>query len=145
MSTLLNDIISLDVDLTEVYKEFGSSHVKIVKCINEVVDDLYNTAMTVKKEEYPVVCMVTQTPISESQSNIGEESSRAIYSFKILASSLMTHRIPKIELNDQIKYYNEYLDIKEVKPNIALGDYYLEYEVKCEGKEVYYKGDNQIV
>ena len=141
MSNLVAEIevATLDQDLKEIYEDYGSESLYVLKLNRDagIIDDVYEESIVnVYSEPLKVLGRVSMNTSIESSTGIGGKLDVNTFNINILKSTLDSHGVSTLTTDDKILYLGTELEIKSVKPNNVLGDYFLHYKVVCEGSRV---------
>lgn len=140
MSNVARDEVKLlDLDLREIYKDYGSQELYVIKYDKEksVVDDVYREETeAVYSEPYKVMGMVTYATNPKENKGLGEKETNSDYTIRVLKTSLDEHLIDSITTDDKIKYLDTILDIQSVKRDSVVGDYFLQYKIGATSSSV---------
>ena len=139
VSTVTRDeVILLDADLREIYKDYGTSklfllkHIPNQKEVDEVYDHYIEGASYVP---YPVVGMILMDKTyDEKSTDLGQLREPNLYKIKVLHSSITEQGLKEITRRDKLKYGEEELNIISVKPQPLIGDYCVQYNIIAVGE-----------
>ena len=139
ISTVTRDeVVLLDADLREIYKDYGTSKLILLKHNEEksVVDEVYEqyTNQAVY-DPYPVLGMVLMDKsYDETGTELGQLREPNLYKIKVLHSSVTEQWLRDITLRDKLKYGDTELNILSVKPQPIIGDYCVQYSIIASGE-----------
>lgn len=125
----------LDIDLRDIYNDYGTKELCLLKLTEYEEDEVYiDYATTPKYESYPVIGMITSKALLENTGDLGQTPYPNEYKVKILKSSLDEQGIYEITINDKLSYNGVELDIQSVNPHPLLGDYFVQYDIFAIGR-----------
>ena len=79
----------LDIDLRDIYNDYGTKELCLLKLTEYEEDEVYiDYATTPKYESYPVIGMITSKALLENTGDLGQTPYPNEYKVKILKSSL---------------------------------------------------------
>ena len=139
ISTVTRDeVVLLDRDLREIYKDYGTSKLVLLKHNPNynVVDEVYEqyTHETIY-ESYPVLGMVLMDKTyDETGTDLGQFKEPNLYKIKVLHSSITEQGLRDITLRDKLRYGDTELNIISVKPQPIIGDYCVQYSIIASGE-----------
>nr|DAJ02134.1 MAG TPA: hypothetical protein [Caudoviricetes sp.] len=128
-----NEAYFLNRDLINIYKEWGTQNLKLLKYDNSQSDDLYGEGKPCYKE-YSCIGRYKPTPIEELQTGVGLGEEEAYYTVYLVKNVLKKQGIDSVTVLDKIKYNEVELDILSVIPSAIIGDYALHWKLQCKGR-----------
>ena len=139
VSTVTRDeVVLLDADLREIYKDYGTSKLILLKHNQDynVVDEVYEQyTHEAVYESYPVVGMILMDKsYDETGTELGQLREPNLYKIKVLHSSITEQGLKDITLRDKLKYGDIELNIISVKPQPIIGDYCVQYSIIASGE-----------
>ena len=137
MSSLAKEELQLlELDLKEIYEDYGSINIYVLRDDVMEIDDVYNEPLSRTFKEYQVTGMIKCDVAKEEQLYLGRKLNPYTYEVKILKSSLDKHGITSLSPKDKLRYGDTILEIRSVKPYPLLGDYSIQYNVLAEGEKI---------
>lgn len=139
-----DEIKMLDSDVLEVFEEYGSTELYVMKNNKDVVvDDVYeeisqNSTYTKCK----VLGIINNDVKPKFLKEVGREVLINSSSIKILKSTLAKYGYTEITVDDKILYNGCLLDIVSVQPIAVIGDYALLIDVTTKSSELTLKEIN---
>ena len=134
----MNEVGLLDADLREIYKDYGTSKLVLLKHNEDynVVDEVYEQyTQEAVYESYPVLGMVLMDKAyDETGTELGQLREPNLYKIKVLHSSVTEQGLRDITLRDKLKYGDTELNIISVKPQPIIGDYCVQYSIIASGE-----------
>lgn len=135
MNSIENELKSLDLDLREIYNEFGTSEIYLKKhMINHEVDIYGYAKDMLYSEPMKLIGRVQVLHGTELNSPVGGVEDSATYTFHIIKSELKKYGINEITSDDIILYQDLELNITTATPVTILGDFALQYKIEATGK-----------
>lgn len=134
-----DEVILLDQDLREVYADYGSANLYVLKRDpnSGVVDDVYKNYVTEPTYiKCKVLGLVTDHVEDEMLTSIGREKDPHTFSVKILKSTLVEQGYNTITPDDRILYNDCDMEIIAVRPLPVIGDYAVRFDVLARGEQV---------
>lgn len=134
-----NEIYLLDLDLQEVYRDYGAKNLYVLKRNEDTVieDDVYGDfAQPPSYTKCLVMGTISNEVDKEKATDLGIDPSPYNYSIKVLKSSLDAHGVDNLTVYDMIDYNGTKLDILAVRPHPILGDYFVQYDIIARGETI---------
>ena len=126
---------SLNNDLLEIYADWGTQELSLLKLISPQCDDVYGEP-TLEYEEYKCIGRYRPTPIEELQTGVGLGVEEAFYTIYVVTSILHEQGVHSVTVKDKIKYKDVEMDILSVVPSAIIGDYALQWKIQAKGKNL---------
>lgn len=128
----------LDKDILEVFEEYGSTELYVMKNDNNhTLDDVYGEVSN--KSTYTkckVLGIITNDVKDKFLKETGREAIINTSSIKILKSTLNKCGYTTINVDDKILYNGSLLDVIKVQPKAIMGDYALLLDVITKSSEL---------
>lgn len=125
----------LNQDLINIYKEWGTSELKLLKFISSQSDDIYGEGEP-QYQEYECIGRYKPTPVEEIQTGVGLGKEEAFYTVYLVKNVLKEQGVDSVTVLDKILYQGVELDILSVVPSAIIGDYALHWKLQCKGKNL---------
>lgn len=128
-----NEAYFLNKDLINIYKEWGTQELKLLKYTSSQTDDIYGEGEP-QYLEYECIGRYKPTPIEELQTGVGLGKEEAFYTVYLVKNVLKEQGVDSVTVLDKISYQGIELDILSVVPSAIIGDYALHWKLQCKGK-----------
>lgn len=126
---------SLNSDLLEIYADWGTEELKLLKLVPPQTDDIYGET-ELQYQEYNCVGRYKPTPIEELQTGVGLGVEEAFYTVYVVKSVLHEQGVQSITVKDKLVYKGVELDILSVVPSAVIGDYALQWRIQTKGRNL---------
>lgn len=126
---------SLNNDLLEIYADWGTQELVLLKLVPPQCDDIYGET-TLEYKEYKCVGRYRHIPIEELQTGVGLGIEEAHYLIYLVTSVLHKQGVHSVTVKDKIKYKDVEMDILSVVPSAIIGDYALQWKIQAKGKNL---------
>ena len=130
-----NEAYFLNKDLINIYKEWGTQELKLLKYTSSQTDDIYGEGEP-QYLEYECIGRYKPTPIEELQTGVGLGKEEAFYTVYLVKNVLKEQGVDSVTVLDKISYQGVELDILSVVPSAIIGDYALHWKIQCKGKNL---------
>lgn len=130
-----NEAYFLNKDLINIYKEWGTQELKLLKYTSSQTDDIYGEGEP-QYLEYECIGRYKPTPIEELQTGVGLGKEEAFYTVYLVKNVLKEQGVDSVTVLDKILYQGVELDILSVVPSAIIGDYALHWKLQCKGKNL---------
>lgn len=130
-----NEAYFLNKDLINIYKEWGTQELKLLKYTSSQTDDIYGEGEP-QYLEYECIGRYKPTPIEELQTGVGLGKEEAFYTVYLVKNVLKEQGVDSVTVLDKILYQGVELDILSVVPSAIIGDYALHWKIQCKGKNL---------
>lgn len=130
-----NEAYFLNKDLINIYKEWCTQELKLLKYTSSQTDDIYGEGEP-QYLEYECIGRYKPTPIEELQTGVGLGKEEAFYTVYLVKNVLKEQGVDSVTVLDKISYQGVELDILSVVPSAIIGDYALHWKLQCKGKNL---------
>lgn len=138
------EIDLLDIDLRDIYSDYGTDNLYLMKRNATEQDDLYiDYAVPPTYTKYLVIGMITSKALLENTGDLGGTPYPHQYTVKILKSSLDEQGVTEINISDKLYYNGVELDIQSVNPHPLLGDYFVQYDIQAIGLPLVFNNNHE--
>lgn len=129
----INEVETLTKDILEIYANWGTDEIQLLKFQGGDKDDLYSEGNPQYSKPYSCVGRYAITPEEEIPTDAGLLEGECCYTVYLVKDVLDRQGVESITVRDLLHYSGYPLDIISVQYSAIIGNYALQYKIIAKG------------